>query len=375
VQPNYEVDEVAEIQALREEARGYAADLRARALAVDAEPGRMRPHLDSPGLLGIQRLQPVLSSTLKTAVVLIELAKGDAGMVLACPGPALAGVLVRVLGNEEQNTRLATAVAGGRTWAFLAITEPQTGSDATRLRAELRPDDEHGHRLHGVKRYIGNGSRGTIGVVLARTGPSPLSLRAALVEAPAAELRTQALDMIGLRGARISEMTFDGLPVGPDDLLGAHLSPLRRGMWGVRQAFNTVRVHVAAMAVGTAMAVHDYVRAARRQWTRTERADLEAAMADIEAVRRLTHRAAMEVDANRERGYQASMAKLAAGELAVRISRNLPRMLGPGALLEHPLLEKWWRDSCAFEFMEGTGHIQRLHVAQDYLKRDNARAS
>lgn len=371
---DYEVDKVAEIQALREEAREYAADLRARALAVDAEPGQMRPHLDSPGLLGIQRLQPVLSSTLKTAAVLIELAKGDAGMVLACPGPALAGVLVRLMGNEEQNTRLATAVADGHTWAFLAITEPQTGSDATRLRAELRPDGKHGHRLHGVKRYIGNGSRGTIGVVLARTGPSPLSLRAALVKAPAAELRTQALDMVGLRGARISEMIFDGLPVGPDDLLGAHLSPLRRGMWGVKQAFNTVRVHVAAMAVGTAMAVHDYVRAERRQWTGAERVELDAAVAGIEAVRRLTYRAAMEVDANTERGYYASMAKFAAGDLAVRTSRRLPRMLGRGALLEHPLLEKWWRDSCAFEFMEGTGHIQRLHVAQGFLKRDNADA-
>jgi alkylation response protein AidB-like acyl-CoA dehydrogenase len=47
----------------------------------------------------------------------------------------------------------------------------------------------------------------------------------------------------------------------------------------------------------------------------------------------------------------------------------LPRVLGPGALLEHPLLEKWRRDAMGMEFMEGTSDIQRLNVAQGYLRR------
>ncbi|MFD1045352.1 hypothetical protein ACFQ1S_07010, partial [Kibdelosporangium lantanae] len=38
------------------------------------------------------------------------------------------------------------------------------------------------------------------------------------------------------------------------------------------------------------------------------------------------------------------------------------------ALVEIPLLEKWTRDVCAFEFMEGTSDIQRQHVARAYLK-------
>lgn len=40
---------------------------------------------------------------------------------------------------------------------------------------------------------------------------------------------------------------------------------------------------------------------------------------------------------------------------------------GPGARWDHPLLDKWVRDARAFEFMEGTGNIQRLGVAQGYL--------
>ncbi len=44
--------------------------------------------------------------------------------------------------------------------------------------------------------------------------------------------------------------------------------------------------------------------------------------------------------------------------------------LGPAGLLEHPLLEKWTRDACAFEFMEGPGNVQRLHVARGYQNGD-----
>jgi len=362
-----------ELNILREKAGEYAADLRARALSVDARPDDLDKHLDSTALRAIRRFDPISLGCLKSAVVMVELAKGDAGTVLACPGQSLAGILTGLIGDEDQRGRLATAVADGRSWAFLAVTEPTGGSDVPRLRTELRRDGD-GYRLHGAKRFVGNGSRGKTGVVLARTGPNPLSLRAALIEAPAPGLSAAPLDMIGLRGARISEMTFDGVPVRSADLLGSHLKSLRRGMWGVLQCFNVLRVQVAAMAVGTALAVHEYVRAERREWTVGEVSELDALAAEIESVRLLTFQAAADVDVDRTRGYSAALAKLTAVALCERVCARLPRLLGRGALLEHPLLEKWWRDSAAFEFMEGTSHIQRLHVTQGYLKGESEHA-
>ena len=356
------------LRAVRDEAREQATDLRTRALAIDAAPDRMDPHLDSPVLQAIRRMDPVRDGCLASAVRLVELASGDAGAVLAAPGPALAGVLVRMAGSAEQNDRLDAALADGRSWGFLAITEPEAGSDATRLRTELQPDGD-GFRLHGTKRYIGNGARGRIGVVLARTGPNPLSLRAALVDATGPRCRAHPLDMVGLRGARISELVFDGLAVSPGDLLGQHLSPVRRGMAVVMQAFNLIRVQVAAMAVGTAQAIHDYVRAERGRGSRVGESTLDDARGQVDAARDLTLLAAREVDLNPRNGYPASVAKLTATDLARRLSRELPRVLGRGALLEHPLLEKWWRDIGAFEYMEGTSTVQRLHIAHGYLAR------
>jgi alkylation response protein AidB-like acyl-CoA dehydrogenase len=52
--------------------------------------------------------------------------------------------------------------------------------------------------------------------------------------------------------------------------------------------------------------------------------------------------------------------------MAVETARWAAVALGPASLIEHPLLEKWTRDVCSFEFMEGTGNIQRIHVAQGY---------
>lgn len=364
--------------AARESAREHAADLRSRALAVDARPDDMAPHLDSPAYRAIQRgYFPTgyavgdtftRMSYLEEVVWLTELSRGDAGVLLACPGPALAGLAVNLLGSPAQVERFYSTIADGRTWAFCAVTEPAAGSDATRLQTELRPDGSGDYLLRGTKRYIGNGSRGSIGVVFARTGSSPLSIRAALVELPAAGAETFALDMVGLRGARLAQLNFADVPVPAADLLGNHLNPMRRGMWGAMQMFNAARLQIGSMAVGTAFAVHDYVCAARASFTAWQRAELAGTKAHIEAARRMLYRAGADVDLDPEHSQLAAQAKLTAVRLAVRVTTRLPRFLGPGALLDHPLLEKWWRDARAFEFMEGTSNIQLLTIAKQHLR-------
>jgi alkylation response protein AidB-like acyl-CoA dehydrogenase len=229
------------------------------------------------------------------------------------------------------------------------------------METRLDRDGEGGWLLRGAKRYIGNGARGGVGVVFARTGPSPLSIRAVLVDLPAPGWQGRRLDMIGLRGAYISELGFDGVPVSRDMLLGEHLPATRRGLWGAIKTFNQARLHVAAAAVGTALAMAEYVVEQRKDVPGGQ-----VALARARAGRELVYEAAARVDRDPERGYLSSAAKLGATRMAVEIGRWASGALGPAGLLEHPLLEKWGRDVCAFEFMEGTGNIQRLHVARGY---------
>lgn len=372
----FELDE--RLEAMRAVTAEYAADLRSRALAVDADPDDMKSHLDSPALslirtasmperyrttpLRADRWEYRYDSCLERVIGLLEMARGDAGLVLACPGPALAGVVVDALGSEDQRDRFYRRIAGGDAWTFFAMTEAARGNDATAMETRLERDGAD-FRLHGAKRYIGNGARGDIGVVFARTGRGTLSIRAALVELPAPGWFGHRLDMIGLRGAYLSELHFDNVPVPRESLLGEHLPVTRRGMWGAIQTFNNVRVQVGAMAVGTALAMYDLVIEQR-----PDALGADVVLGRLEAARALIYEAATYVDGDPNRSYLSAAAKLTATRLAVDVAAWASASLGPASLLEHPLLEKWVRDVCAFEFMEGTTNIQRLHVAQGFLK-------
>ena len=365
-----------ELSELRDVCRQIADDLRSRGLAVDADPDDAARHLDAPSLKFLRtastpkrfrqddlplRLAEYTDSCLARAVANVELARGDAGILSANTGPSLAGLAVDSLGDEAQQELFYRAIADGRAWTFFAMTEPARGSDATAMETRLERDPDAGHRLSGVKRYVANASRGSIGVVWARTGASPLSIRAALVTCPAPGYSGRALEMIGLRGARIGEMSFDAVQVPEEMVLGRHLPASQRGIWGAGRAFNLMRVQIAAQALGVANAVCDYVREQRT----TEAPGAELVRARLDAAEELLYDVALAVDRAPTDPRPPSIVKLHTTALAVELTRWAERALGPGSLLEHPLLEKWSRDVCAFEFMDGTGNILRLHIAPD----------
>lgn len=367
-------------QALRAAAADLAPELRAHALALDTDPGDVKAIADLAAFdliralttptdyaacpLRIEGFDYPPGSCLDEAVCVVELAAGDAGVLLAGPGPGLSGVLVDNLADQAQRERFYRAVADGTTWTFFAVTEPGRGSDAGAMDTELRRDGVDVYRLHGAKRYIGNGARGRLGVVFGRTGPGPLSIRAALLEVPAEGFAAIALDMVGLRGAGISELRFDGVAVPEQSLLGGRLPVTRRGLWGAMRVFHQMRAQVAALAIGTGIALVDLVAAERPGAPRLDE------FADrLRSGRHLVYAAAAALDVDPDDGHRASAAKASATALGREISRWAIGALDPAALVEQPLLEKWARDVMAFEFMEGTTNIQRRHLAREYLKR------
>jgi len=374
------------LRAIRDASRQLAEDLRGRALAIDADPDAMEEHLNSdvfelfritetpaefrealPAGLKLPRgaAMEERGNCLTNAVSLIEAARGDLATVLACPAPGLPGVVVEVLGDHRQREVFFRALHGGRTWPFFAMTEPAHGSDAGAMETRFEPDGAGGWLLFGSKRFIGNAARGGVGVVFGRTGRSAMSIRAALVQLPAPGWSGVRLDTVGLRGAYLSELVFEGVPVPGEMMLGGHLPVAQRGLWGALKTFNQVRLRVAAGAVGTALAMVDYVAEHRKTAP-----GLDVAVARAEAAREALYEAAAHLDRKPERAYWSSAVKLAAVEMGVSTGRWAARVMGPGGLLEHPLLEKWTRDVCAFEFMDGTSNMQRLHVERGYQTGD-----
>jgi acyl-CoA dehydrogenase len=360
--------------------RAQAADLRPHALAVDRDPATMATLLDLPAVRLSARMQipasynpaPLvlgserfyLTSALERTVFCEAVAWADLGIMLALPGASMCGVLVDAIGDDQQKEWFYGRLLDRPTWTFFALTEPSGGSDAGAMRTRLREAPGRDEPvLDGAKRYVSNAVRASLGAVFFRGRPGPLGVGAALVETSAPGFSVTAIDTMAVRGAQLGAITLDSVPVAPDRILGRHLSPVRRGTLGWMRTFNLLRPGVASMAVGLAQAAHDYVVASRRTLHRHERARLDQLSQRIESVRQLTRQAAAAVDHDPSNGHLGSAAKRSASILADQAARQALTYFGPGARLEHPLLDKLARDASALEFMEGTSNIQRLNLA------------
>ncbi|MEH1166483.1 acyl-CoA dehydrogenase family protein [Micromonospora sp. CPCC 205539] len=366
---------------LRRHTRAWSDDLRAHALDADREPGTPRA-LDSAAVSYLRRTTippqfnddpPVLDghrfdgmTAIERVVAGEELARGDAGTLLAAPGPALCGVLVSRLGDSEQQEGFFARAQEGTLWTAFALTEPTGGSDAGRLATTLAATGD-GHRLDGTKRYVGNAARARVAAVFARNGPGPLSVTAVLVDTTDPGYAATPLPMIGLRAAQLCAVTLDGVAVAERDVLGRHLSASAAGMWAATQTFNQLRPGVAAIGLGIARAALDYVSANRRSLRCAERIRVDGLEADLHAARRLLYAAAYAVDANPRNGHAGSAAKARAAAVAEDATLAALALFGAGARLEHPLLDKLARDARGVEFMEGTRNIQRLNASQGVI--------
>jgi acyl-CoA dehydrogenase len=376
-------DQDRRLRALRGQAREWGRELRPYSFAAENDPGLVR-RLDLAALryLATTPVPPEYgpppvridgyrfdgTSVLERVVVIEELACADAGLLVAGPGPSMAGILVDQLADQEQKQWFYDRILHRPTWTFFALTEPASGSDATAVSTSAtRLATGPGYRLDGLKRYIGNAARADIGVVFARTAPGPAGITAVLTETSPAELRATPIPTIGLRALQLCEVTFDGLTIPPGRLLGQHLSPTRRGLAAGIRVFNMMRPGVAAIALGIARAAHEYATACRRDPGPVARDRLDQLRFRIEGTRRLIYAAAEAADTDPSAGYLSSAAKDRACRLAEDATLTALSCIGPGAAFEHPLLDKLARDARGVEFMEGTGHMQKLNLAHGLL--------
>ncbi|KXK58492.1 acyl-CoA dehydrogenase [Micromonospora rosaria] len=368
---------------LRAVAREYADVLRASALDLDRDPSLAAALLDrglpwrqlvglpaeyNPDPLRVRGRPVHLQSCVEQVTLLEELARADAGAVLALPGPSMSGFVIAELADADQRDRYWSTVAAAPTWTFFGMTEPAHGSDPGSMGTTLRPADGGGLLLAGTKRYVGNGARARLGVVFARRHAGPLGVLAVLVDTDRPGFTAVPLPTLGLRGLQLSELRMAEVPIADEDVLGRHKSATRQGMWAATRTFNRYRPVVSALALGVAQAGYDLVVAERRDLRTGERHLLADWAQRLAGTRAVVLAAARSADRNPGDGTLASAAKVRATRLAEEITTSAVRLLGPGARWDHPLLDKLVRDARAFEFMEGTGNIQRLTLAQGYLQ-------
>lgn len=364
--------------------REAAGELRKAGEALDRDPWAIGDflHLPAVSLLRHRFVPPEYrpaiegppvaagASCREWVIVLDRLGYGDPGTVLASPGPSLSGGAIIALADERQRDWYFSRLAATEpAWTFFGLTEPAKGSAALELETRLIPDGDD-WLLDGEKRYIGNGARAQLGVVFCRRAPGPWGIEAVLVDAAEAGFTAELLPSLGLRGAAISRLRFDRMRIPRDRVLGVTRPASRRGIYGATECLLRARPSIAAMALGVTQAVLDYISEHRRSLSHGDQWRMDGVADRAAVLRSLVHEVAAEIDGGTVNMYRIGAVKMRSARLAVAATMLAAELLGPASLVEHPWLEKTYRDVRGLEFMEGTSNIHRLAVFQGLLKGD-----
>ena len=176
-------------------------------------------------------------------------------------------------------------------------------------------------------------------------------------------------DKMGLRGSPTVQLTFDGMRVPADRLLGEPGNGLTYALASLDQG----RLGIAAQAVGIARAALDHaVRYAgeREQFGQPIRAHgaIQAKLADmatrVAQARALIFSAAAAKDRGESIIQLGAMAKLAASETAMWVATQAVQVFGGYGYVKDYPVERLFRDAKVTEIYEGTSEIQRIVIGR-----------
>jgi len=278
-------------------------------------------------------------------------------------------------GNEEQKRKYVPKLAAGEFIGAWGLTEPGSGSDAGGARmSAIRKDG--GWVLNGTKTFITNGHHADVIVVIAVTDKTAHThgLSAFVLEKGTKGFRPgKKENKLGLRASDTSELIFEDCWLPKDALLGKEGDGFVDSMC----VLDGGRISIAALGLGMAQGAYDAALQYSKQRKQFGKSisDFQAIQwkladmaTEIDAARLLTMRAASMKDAGQKTTLESSMAKLYAGEVAVKCANECVQIHGGYGFIKDYPAEKFYRDVKLCTIGEGTSEIQRLVIARQILK-------
>jgi acyl-CoA dehydrogenase len=280
-------------------------------------------------------------------------------------------------GTEAQKQRLLPVMVDGGL-ASLTITEPSAGSDATGMRTSFTPDGDD-IVVDGSKIFITNGAHADLYLVFGKWSTiedSKASISALIVEKGTPGLSVvREEDKMGLRASSTAALSFESCRVPRANLLGAPGDGLRI----LLASLNKSRPSVAAHALGIARAAFEdavaYINERRQSGRRIVEfqgiqfmlADMATDLAQCEAwmwyVARLVDAGTTDI------GIEASMLKMRAADIAMRIATDAVQLHGGYGYCKDYRVERLMRDAKITQIWEGTNQIHRQLVGRSFVRR------
>ncbi|MFC7441092.1 acyl-CoA dehydrogenase family protein [Laceyella putida] len=320
-----------------------------------------------------------INDPITTMLITEELAWGCAGIAVAINGTGLAATAIMVAGTEEQKKKYIPMFCDmdDPKLGAMGLTEPGAGSDVAAM-ATTAVRDGNEYVLNGTKQFITNGGIADLHVIFAQTDKSKGwdGIAAFVVEKGNPGLKMGKKERkLGVRASHTAQVILEDCRIPLENRLGGEPgSPGYISGLAALKMLEATRPAVGAAALGIARASYEYALAYARERKQFgipiikqqaigfKLADLAT---EIDAARLLIWRAAWMVKNNLPfRLGEGSMAKLYAGDVAVKASLEAIQILGGyGYTKEYPV-EKWLRDAKIYQIWEGTAEIQRLVISR-----------
>ncbi len=311
------------------------------------------------------------------ALAMIEIAAADAATstIMSVNNSLFCNGILKN-GSEEQKSTYVRAIASGEEIGAYALTEPQSGSDASNMRTRAVKNDAGDWVINGKKSWITSGPVARYIVLFAMTAPEKgaKGISAFIIDTKKDGFKAGKIEpKMGIRASATCEIEFEDYVCAKEDMLGEEGQGFKIAM-GVLDAG---RIGIASQAYGIARAAYE----ATLEWARERKAFgqpigafqmTQAKIADmkcrLDAAFLLIMRAAWaKAQAEKNGGRfttEASVAKLVASEAAMWITHQAVQIHGGMGYSREMPLERYFRDAKITEIYEGTSEIQRMVIAR-----------
>lgn len=307
---------------------------------------------------------------------IVEVARvcGSIGLSVAAHNSLCTGH-INYFANHEQKKKWLTKLATGEWLGAWALTEPNTGSDAMRMKCTARKEGKE-WVLNGTKCWITHGISSDVIVAIVRTGEllDSKGMTAFVIERGTPGLKAgKKENKLGMRASETAEVIFEDCRIPEENVLGE----VGQGFQQAMKILDGGRISIAALSLGIAKGAFDAsVKYAK------EREQFGQAIANFQAISFKLADMATRIEASelliqqasdqKNRGQKVTktgaMAKYYASEVCVWASNEAVQIFGGYGYTKDFPVEKFYRDSKLCTIGEGTSEIQKLVIGREILK-------
>lgn len=324
----------------------------------------------------------------ENVLVIEEFCKADSGIGMALHLGYVPSKVIKVVGSPQQQEKFLGPLVRGDWISAIAMTEPDHGSDLTRMETTL-VEEKDGFVINGTKVFTTNGSYADFLVVLvqedAHAAPGKGMSTVIVEKDPQSWLRgsleiSEIPNKMGLRMTSSAELVFHDLKIRKENMLGER----GRGLLNVLDFLDESRIEIGAQALGNAEGA--FLKALKHARERTQFQkpiiDFQAVghklarmWSQIQSLKWLTYYGAWLCDHKNESTAASiplftSMVKHHVPETAKQVIDEAISVFGGyGYFLEQDV-ERRYRDNRIVEIYEGTVEVQLNNMVR-LLKKLN----